>query len=295
MGGRSSVPSGSLNFAPHPPESGSEFVSSLSDRVEAEVARAKRTFRQSRSIIAAARSELESYGRWLDRQRVTSADECKSLRQLSSRKMAVEAVTRFAVAPFELAQALRLRLTEGLSRTSSPLSFAETASHFVVFAVGFITIFLVAGGASRATRSSPPAKASVLAAPKVPDPRQGGEASVTVPKTPARAKTSVAGLSHPTAPAFDALLLPAHTVAEMMLITSPLALAPKGPEKAAARIAEEPFAPKSAVKAKTATAPIAEEPLVRRPAVRAKPKRKLLGPEPQQFPWWQRWSWIRVR
>jgi hypothetical protein len=50
-------------------------VSSLSERVEAEVARAKRTFRQSRSIIAVARNELDSYGRWLDRHRVTWAED----------------------------------------------------------------------------------------------------------------------------------------------------------------------------------------------------------------------------
>jgi hypothetical protein len=278
--------------------SGSEFVSSVSDRVDAEVARAKRTFRQSRSIIVAARNELDSYGRWLDRHRVTWAEKAKRHRRLFNRKMAVKAFTRFAVAPFALAQALRLSLKEGLSRTSSPLSFAETASHFVVFALGFITIFLVAAGASRATRSSPPAKAPVLAAPKVPDPRQAAAASVTVPKTPGRAKrpTSVAGFAvHPTASTFDPLLLPAHTVADMMLITSPLALAPMGPETATAPIAEGPLATRPAVKAKTATAPIAEGPLATRPAVKAKPKRKLPGPEPQQLPWWQRWSWIQVR
>jgi hypothetical protein len=224
---------------------------------------------------------------------VTWAEEAKRHRRLFNRKMAVKAFTRFAVAPFALAQALRLSLKEGLSRTSSPLSFAETASHFVVFALGFITIFLVAAGASRATRSSPPAKAPVLAAPK-----QAAAASVTVPKTPGRAKrpTSVAGFAvHPTASTFDPLLLPAHTVADMMLITSPLALAPMGPETATAPIAEGPLATRPAVKAKTATAPIAEGPLATRPAVKAKPKRKLPGPEPQQLPWWQRWSWIQVR
>jgi hypothetical protein len=273
-------------------------VSRLSDRVEAEVARAKRTFRQSTSIIAAARNELDSYGRWLDRHRVTWAEEAKRHRRLFNRKMAVKAVTRFAVAPFALGQALRLSLKEGLSRTLSPLSFAETASHFVVFALGFITIFLVAAGAIRATTSSPPAKVPVLAAPKVPDPRQTAAASVTVPKTPGTAKrpTSIAGFAvHATASAFDPLLLPAHTVADMMLITSPLGLAPMGPETATAPIAEEPLATGPAVKAKTATAPIAEDPLATRPAVKGKPKRKLPGPEPQQLPWWQRWSWIRVR
>ena len=273
-------------------------MSSLCDRVEAEVARAKRTFRQSRSIIAAARNELDSYGRWLDRHRVTWAEDAKRHRRLFNRKMAVKAFTRFAVAPFALAQALRLSLKEGLSRTSSPVSFAETASHFVVFALGFITIFLVAAGASRATRSTPPAKAPVLAASKVPDPREAAAASVTVPMTPGTAKrpTSVAGFAvHPTASTFDPLLLPAHTVADMILITSPLALAPMGPETATAPIVEDFLATRPAGKAKTATAPIAEDPLAPRPAAKAKPKRKLLGPEPQQLPWWQRWSWIRVR
>ena len=99
-------------------------MSSLSDRVEAEVARAKRTFRQSRSIIAAARNELDIYGRWLDRHRVTWAEEAKRHRRLFNLK----AFSRFAVAPFTLAQALRLSLKEGLSRTSSPVSFAETLS-----------------------------------------------------------------------------------------------------------------------------------------------------------------------
>ena len=78
-------------------------MSSVSDRVEAEVARAKRTFRQSRSIIVAARNELDSYGRWLDRHRVTWAEEAKRHRRLFNRKMAVKAFTRFAVAPFALA------------------------------------------------------------------------------------------------------------------------------------------------------------------------------------------------
>jgi hypothetical protein len=271
-------------------------VSSLSERVEAEVARAKRTFRQSRSIIAVARNELDSYGRWLDRHRVTWAGEAERHRRLFDGKMAVKTFTRFAVAPFAAAQALKLSLKEGLSRTSSPLSFAETASHFVVFALGFITIFLVAAGANRVTRSSPPAKAPMLAVPKVPDPRPAASASVTVPKTPGRAKgpTSVAGFAvHATASAFDPLLLPPQTVVDMMLVTSPLALPPMRPETATAPVAEEPLATRPAEKAKTATAPISKRPLPARLAVKAKPKRKLAGSEPRQLPWWQRWSWIQ--
>jgi hypothetical protein len=287
-------------------------VFSLPDRVEAEVARAKRTFRQSRNIVAAARHELENYGRWLDPHRVTSAEESKTDPHLFNRKMAVNGITQFAVAPFALAQALRLRFKEGLLGTSSLLSFAETASHFVVFALGFITIFLVAAGTSRATRSSPPARAPVLAVSKVPDSGQPAIASATVPKIPGRAKrpTLVAGFTvHPQASTFDPLLLPAPTVAEMMLITSPLALASKGPETATVPIA--PLATRSAhaatastaepslaarpAKAENASASMTEHSFATRPAVKAKPRRKLSAPEPQEFPWWQRWSWIRVR
>ena len=273
-------------------------MSSLLDSVEAEVARAKRAFRQSGSIIVAARNELESHGRWLDRHLVARAEEVKRYRRLLNRKMAIRAFLRFAVglilaAPFALAQALTLSLKERPSRTSSQLSFVESASRrtrhdqlksflkgkVVVFALGFITLFIVAAVAIRATTSSPPAKAPVLAAPKVSGPRQAAASMTVVPKTPGRAQrpTSFAGFAVlATASASEPLLLPAQTVADMMLITSPSALAPMGPE--------------------TTTAPIAKEPLATKPAVKAKPKkRKLAGPEPQQLPWWQRWSWIRVR
>jgi hypothetical protein len=87
-------------------------VFSLPDRVEAEVARAKRTFRQSRNIIAAAKHELENYGQWLDPHRVTSAEESKTEYHRFNRKMAVNGITQFAVAPFALAQALRLKFKE---------------------------------------------------------------------------------------------------------------------------------------------------------------------------------------
>jgi hypothetical protein len=184
----------------------------------------------------------------------------KRYRRLLNRKMAIRAFMRFA----------------------AQLSFVESASHHtrhdqlksflrgkvVVFALGFITLFIIAAGAIRATTSSPPAKASVLAA-KMSGPRQAAASVTVVPKTPGRAQrpTSFAGFAVlATASASEPLLLPAQTVADMMLITSPSALAPMGPE--------------------TTTAPFAEEPLVTKPAVKAKPKkRKLAGPEPQQLPW----------
>jgi hypothetical protein len=51
-------------------------------------------------------------------------------------------------------------------------------------------------------------------------------------------------------------------------------------------LADEPIAPKPAAKAKAA-APKA--------AAKAKPKRKVAAREPEPVPWWQEWSWIKVR
>jgi len=324
-------------------------VSSLLDQVEAKVARAKRAFRRSRNIIVAARDELESHQRWLDRHRAAWAEDVKRHHRLLNRQMAIKAFTRFAVGlilpvPFALVQALRLTLKERPSHAPSQLSFAETARDYtrhpqlqhricgldgqlctmkpavlrptpgrtemrgecspipdgasfravaslgsllkgrvLVSALGVITVFLIAAGAVRPTISSLPAEAPVPAAPKVPGPPQHAAAvSVTVPKAPGKAQRSapspapVSGFAVLAATsASEPLLLPAQTIANMMLITSPLALAPMEPE--------------------TTTAPIAGEPLAAKPTVKAKPKRKLARREPQQLPWWQRLPWIRVR
>jgi hypothetical protein len=315
-------------------------VSNLLDQVDAKVARAKRAFRRSRNIIAAARDELQSHQRWLDRHRTAWAEDAERHHRLLNRKMPIRAFTRFAVGlilpvPFALAQALRLTLKERPSHAASQLSFAETARDYtrhlqlhhrirgldgqvctmkpavlrptpgriemrgdcspipdgvaslasllkgrvLVSALGVITVFLIAAGAVRATVSSPSAEVPVLAAPKGPGPPQHAAAvSVTVPKAPGKAQRSTpasgfAVLAATSGP--EPLQLPAQTIADMMLLTSPLALAPMEPE--------------------TTTAPLAEEPLATKPAVKAKSKRKLARRKPQQLPWWQRWSWIRVR
>jgi len=317
-------------------------VSSLLDQVEAKVARAKRAFRRSRDIIVAARDELESHQRWLDRHLAAWAEDVNRHHRRLNRKMAIRAFTRFAVGPillvpFALAQALRLTLKDRPSHASSQLSFGQTALDYTrhpqlqhripgldgqlctmkpavlrptprlemrgecspipdgaafravgsflkgrvfVSALGVITVFLIAAGAVRATISSLPAEAPVPAAPKVPGPPQHAAAvSVTVPKAPGKAQRSTpasgfAVLAATSAP--EPLLLPAQTIADMMLITSPLALAPMEPE--------------------TTTAPVAGESLAAKPTVKAKPKRKLARREPQQqLPWWQRLPWIRVR
>jgi hypothetical protein len=73
----------------------------------------------------------------------------------------------------------------------------------------------------------------------------------------------------------DALWPPPQTVADMMSMTRPLASEPMCPETAPASIAAEPLAPQQANKAKR--------------------KRTLAAREPEPLPWWQEWSWIRLR
>jgi len=322
-------------------------LSNLLDQVEAKVVRAKRAFRRSTYIIAAARDELERHQRWLDRHRAAWAEDMKRYHRLLDRKISLRPFTRFAVSlilsmPSGLAQALRLKKRP--PHASSQLSLSETtsdharhsqlqhrirgldgqlstvrpavlrpipeqiatrgectliadggafravASHGrflkskgLVSALGVITVFLIAAGAIRATISSPLADAQVSVAPKVPDPPQHAAAlsvtMTTVPEesrksAPSRAPASGFAVLAATS-ASEPLLLPAQSIANMMLITSPLALAPKEPEGR--------------------TAPVTGETLVAKPTVKAKPKRKMARREPQPLPWWQRWSWIRVR
>ena len=100
-------------------------MSHLSDQVEAKIARANRAFRLSSRIMAATQQELESHGQWLDHHRATWAEEVKRHRRLLHRKLALRAVTRFAVglvfaSPFALARAIERRLEPRASQEERP-------------------------------------------------------------------------------------------------------------------------------------------------------------------------------
>jgi hypothetical protein len=172
------------------------------------------------------------------------------------------------------------RSGRGLRELATLLSLVE--GRVQAAALGTIMVTLVAAGAVRATIPGRP-EAPVLTAPAVlgfTRPATAVPAAAPIaPREvvkPPPSSTSVSGFSVLVGTAVpEPQSLSAQTIANMMLITSPLALAPVEPE--------------------TATEPIAEETLVAKPAVKAKPKRKLVRREPQQLPWWQRWSWIRVR
>ena len=147
-----------------------------------------------------------------------------------------------------------------------------------VSAFGVFALLLIAAGAVRAMLAGPPTEAPEPHAPKVTESEAYAPASQTVTKSkkPERGDR-VSGLAIlPAAPPLKALELPARTVSGMMTITRPLSLAPDETEAVPVTRPERPPAPKQAAKT-------------------AKPKRKVAARDPEPLPWWQEWSWIRVR
>ena len=157
-------------------------------------------------------------------------------------------------------------------------ALAHLSKHRVpVSALGVGALLLIAAGAVGATLSNPPAEAPSFAAQRLQfPPPHAAPSSIMVQKSrketerpaPVRGFAVVA-----TAPSFEAPRVPAQTVADLMAMTGPVPLAPIGPK----------------------AAPLAEKPLATKQAAKAKPKRKLAARPPQPLPWWQQWSWMRLR
>jgi hypothetical protein len=145
-----------------------------------------------------------------------------------------------------------------------------------VFALGSVALLLVVHGALHGTPST--ARAELTVATKQNAPIDAARASVTVPKTSAKAKRPAQASGFAvleTAPSPQALRAPPQTIADMIGMAQPVSLPP--------------------VEAETVPAPVAAAPIPSKPAAKAKPKRKLAVREPEPLPWWQEWSWIRVR
>ena len=321
-------------------------MAQLSDQVEAKIARANRAFRLSSRIIAATQQELESHGEWLDRYRVSWAEEVKRHRRLLNRKLALGAVTRFVVglvfaAPFALARAIERRLEprpspeprpreaeppftrqaaldlrigrleERLAATPaaprpSPEHIEKPKAHLPrsagggslaaaanarprtdrvsTPAVGVLALLIVAAGVLRAIFSSPPADETPRVAQDMIEPGPGAPATLTVAKSkraePPPSHSGFAVLE--TAPRTETLRAPPQTIADMIAMAESLPLPSVATESAPLPLAAEPVAPKPTAKAKTA-------------AAKAKPKRKVAARDPEPLPWWQEWSWIKVR
>ena len=316
-------------------------MSHLSDQVEAKIARANRAFRLSSRIITATQQELESHGQWLDQHRTTWAEEVKRHRRLLHRKLAVRAVTRFAVglvfaAPFALARAIERRLEPRASQEQRPFeaeppftreaaiqlrirrfderstamtadapsacpkhiekpmpysprsdgraSLAQAANarsradRVPTPAIGALAVLIVAAGVLRAIFSSPPSEEEVRVAQEAAEPASPAKTTLTVVKSARKAEppASHSGFAVlEAAPRTEALRAPPQTIADMLAMTEPLPSPSAETDAAPSRLAEEPVAPK--------------------PAAKAKPKRKVAARESDPVPWWQQWSWIRVR
>jgi hypothetical protein len=342
---------------------GAKVVAQLSDQVEAKIARANRAFRLSSRIIAATQQELESHGEWLDRHRVSWAEEVKRHHRLLNRKLALGAVTRFVVglvfaAPFALARAIERRLEPRASpdprpheaeppftreaaldlrigrleerlaatpaaapRASSehiekpktysprPASGATLApgadarprtDRVSTRAIAALALLIVAAGVLRAIFSSPPADETARVAQDMIEPGPGAPATLTVVKSKrAEPPPSHSGFAViEAAPRTEVSRAPPQTIADMIAMADSLPLpsvaAEEPPQPAAAErpqpvagerpqsLAAGPVAPKPTAKAKTA-------------AAKAKPKRKVAARDPEPLPWWQEWSWIKVR
>ncbi len=322
-------------------------MSRLSEQVEAKIVRANRAFRMSGRAIAAAHRELESHGAWLDRHRVTWAEEVKRHHRLLKRYLAMRTVMRLAAglvfaAPLALARALGARLKlhsspqprapweeppftrhialqlrirrlderatpmkadasrlgleqVGTSKESSPLAEGKASltaapnarSHtgrVSVSSVAALALLVVATGVLRVVFSSSSSEEFVVTAREVPEAGPHAAAAIlTVAKpvtaaTPAEQQDPASGFAVlETAPSIDAPQAPPETIADMVVMA----------------MAEPVSSPP--VAAEAAPAPTAAQPLPPRQAVKTKPKRKLAARVPESPPWWQQWSWIRLR
>jgi hypothetical protein len=145
-------------------------------------------------------------------------------------------------------------------------------------AIGALAVLIVAAGVLRAIFSSPPSEEEVRVAQEAAEPASPAKATLTVVKSARKAEppASHSGFAVlQAAPRTEALRAPPQTIADMMAMTEPLPSPSAETEVAPPRLAEEPVAPKRAAK--------------------AKPKGKVAARESDPVPWWQQWSWIRVR
>jgi hypothetical protein len=167
------------------------------------------------------------------------------------------------------------------SRNREASSFAKlpgpNEGKALVSALGVMTITLITAGAVRATIPSPPTEAPMAAPLKGPG---SSRLAVSTHERSAPPPALVSGFSVllPTA-APEPLPLPPRTIAQMMLVNSPLAIGSAQPH--------------------TMTAPITKTPIAVKPKLKARPKPKLATREPQkqlpwlQPPWWRQLPWIQ--
>lgn len=175
-------------------------------------------------------------------------------------------------------------LAEERAFPTAALNARSHASRVSVSSVAAVAFLVVAAGVLRAMFSNSPSEELSVTAREVPEARpKAAAATLTVAKpvtiaTSAEQPDKASGFAVlDMAPSIDALRSPPETIADMVVmataepVTSP-SVAPEAPP-----------------------APAAEQPLPPKQVAKTKPKRKLAARQPEPLPWWQQWSWIRVR
>jgi hypothetical protein len=169
-----------------------------------------------------------------------------------------------------------------LSTGSAPLAPAANArsraDRVPTPAIGALAVLIVAAGVLRAIFSGPSTEETARVAREAANPESPAAATLTVVKSKRKTEppawhSGFAVLE--AAPSIEGLRTRPQTIAEMMAMAESL--------------------PSSSVATEAAPRPLAEEPVAPKPAAKAKPRRKVAAREPDPLPWWQQWSWIRVR
>jgi hypothetical protein len=152
-------------------------------------------------------------------------------------------------------------------------------------AIAALALLIVATGVVRAFFSSAPAEDTARVAQEMTEPGPGAPATLTVVKSkraePPPSHSGFAVLE--ASPRTEVSRAPPQTIADMIAMSETLPSPSVATESAPPPVIEQPVAPKPAAKAKAANA-----------TSKAKPKRKVAAREPE-VPWWQEWSWIKVR
>jgi hypothetical protein len=151
-------------------------------------------------------------------------------------------------------------------------------------AIAALALLIVAAGVVRAIFSSAPAEDTARVAQEMTEPGPDAPATLTVVKSkraePPPSHSGFAVLE--ASPRTEVSRAPPQTIADMIAMSESLPSPSVATEAAPPPLIEEPVAPKPTAKAKAA-------------AAKAKPKRKVAAREPEPVPWWQEWSWIKVR
>jgi hypothetical protein len=149
-------------------------------------------------------------------------------------------------------------------------------------AIAALALLVVAAGVFRAIFTGAPADETARVAQKMTEPGPGAPATLTVVKS----KRPEAPLAHSGfaviagSPHTETPQAPPQTIADMIAMSEALP-----PPSVATEAAPRPLA----------TEPIARKPAAKAAAAKAKSKRKVAARDTGPVPWWQEWSWIKVR